>query len=111
MDANVCFAYRIIPLALRTALCSWDILKVLTLPLRFTSGIVRLTLQTSLRLFLAWLTISECHYNSTYKIQSKMTFRLFTLFLNFESHYYLIDIERLPRHNRNDRGVRSVSIG
>jgi len=74
-------------------------------------------------------------------------FRLFTLFLNFESHYhaaespqlplgvecflpiagcrvlkrnlrllpeglhYLFDIERLPRHNRKDRGVRNVSIG
>ena len=28
-----------------------------------------------------------------------------------EGLHYLFDIERLPRHNRNDRGVRNVSVG
>ena len=54
-------------------MCSGYLGYSLVLPLRFATGIV----PNSQRLL----------DSSTYKIQSQMTFRLFTSFLNFESHY------------------------
>jgi hypothetical protein len=38
-----------------TVLRAWYILKVITIPLRYASGIIRLTLRAALRLLSAWL--------------------------------------------------------